>query len=208
MNPHIKKIVKILPVFNVIICIITLIVSFFIKDVPVVKTYTYEDNRIITHSWYDIYLSVLAIIFFIIVLSALVCISVRIIEKIKTKKKILRQIRNIFLNFLLCSFIMILGDNLVTGAIIYDYSPEYYKFSDNRHTIVIEEKSYLLYGGGTIYQIKNNNEAVIIHTFTTDDGGRNHGRYDINWHDDYAEITYNTFYSEDSKRTEKISFAS
>lgn len=88
-----------------------------------------------------------------------------------------------------------------------DYSPICYKFSDDKHTIVIEERSFLLYGGGYVYQIYDDNDAVIIHTFSVDDGGRNKGHYDIKWYDNYAEITYNTFYTKDSKRTDKIVFA-
>lgn len=52
----------------------------------------------------------------------------------------------------------------------------------------------------------DDNKAVAIHDFTTDDGGRNYGKYDIRWHGDFIELTYRTFSSEDSRCTEKIWF--
>jgi len=85
-----------------------------------------------------------------------------------------------------------------------DYFPVCYEFTDGQHTIVIEEESFLLYGGGTVYQIKDNNNAVIIGNISTDDGGRNHGRYDIKWLNDGCEITYD--YDDNRKATEKVEF--
>lgn len=87
-----------------------------------------------------------------------------------------------------------------------DYAPAYYEFSDNIHTIVIEEESFMLYGGGTVYQILDDNKAVEIVRFTTDDGGRNNGKYVIEWFDDCAEITYNTFVDKSSKNTIRAFF--
>ena len=72
---------------------------------------------------------------------------------------------------------------------------------------MIEETSFLLSGGGTVYQINDDSSAVIIHTFRTDDVGRNNGQYEINWHDDYVELTYHTFVTTDSQCTDKIVFA-
>ena len=87
-----------------------------------------------------------------------------------------------------------------------NFSSNYIK-TDDIHTIVIEERSFLLYGGGTIYQIYDDNTAAVIGDISTDDGGRNYGRYDIKWFQDSAEITYNYFDLENSKQTEKVYFS-
>ena len=207
INSQKKEIIKLIPFFEIVICNIFLIVSFIIKDFPSNPTYTYINNCIVTHSWHDIYSVVLVIAFFIIVLATLVCIAIWIIEKIKNKEKNVKQIFLLIISLLFCSITLIISDIIVEGFWTDDdYSPSYYKFSDNKHTIVIEERSSLLYGGGTIYQINDDNSAVIIHEFQTDDGGRNNGHYEIKWHDDYAEITYNTFNSDDNKCTDNIIF--
>ena len=202
INSQKKEIIKSIPFLDIVICIIFLIVSFIIQDFPSNQTYTYSNNCIVTHSWKKIYSAVLAIAFFIIALATLVCIVIWIIEKIKSKEKIVKHIFILIFSILFCSITLIISDIIVEGFWTDDdYSPSYYKFSDNKHTIVIEERSFLLYGEGIIYQINNDNSAVIIHTFSTDDGGRNNGHYEINWHDDYAEITYNVFNLDNSKHT-------
>lgn len=207
INSQKKELIKSIPFLDIVICIIFLIVSFIIQDFPSNPTYTYINNCIVTHSWHDIYSIVLAIVFFIIALVTLVCIVIWIIKKINGKEKIVKYIFILIFSILFCSITLLISDSIVGGLWTDDdYSQSYYKFSDNKHTIVIEERSFLLYGGGTIYQINDDNSAVIIHTFSTDDGGRNNGHYEINWHDDYAEITYNTFITKDSKCTDNIIF--
>lgn len=207
MKPRKKKIIKTMPLFEIGICIIFLIASFIIQTIPSNPTYTYTDNHIVEHSWHDIYSVVPEIIFFMIAITTLLGIVIWIVEKIKSKEIIVKHIIFLILGFLFCSITLIISNIIVDGLLTDDdYSPSYYKFSDNKHTIVIEERSFLLFGGGTVYQINDDNSAVIIHTFSTDDGGMNYGHYEINWYDDYAEITYNTFITNDSKRTDKITF--
>ena len=46
----------------------------------------------------------------------------------------------------------------------------------------------------------------LLDCFTTDDGGRNNGMYDIVWHQNYAEITYRTFTTENDKKTIVVNF--
>jgi len=145
-------------------------------------------------------------VFIIIILTAVyifICIAV----KIKYKEDISGKIPLALLITAVCAVMLFFCDIMVCGLWTNeDYEPECYKFSDGQHTIVIEEKSFLLYGGGTVYQIMDNDKAVIIHQFDTDDGGRNNGNYSIKWYDDYAELTYNTFSGKDSKCTDKIKF--
>ena len=207
MDPRKKKMLKAVPLFGTGIFIIILIVSFLIKDLPVNPVYTYTNAEIVTHSWLGVFSRSLAAASFMITFITLICIVIWIFEGIKNKEKAFRQIAFLFLSFIFCSGSLVFSHMLVIGLWTNDdESPCYYEFSDNRHTIVIEERSFLLYGGGTVYQINDDHEAVIIHTFSTDDGGRNYGHYEINWHDDYAEITYNTFNTSDSKCTDKVVF--
>ena len=206
MDSQKKKKIKVVSFFEVGICIIVLIVSIMIKDVPTKPTYTYINSRIITHSWHDIYCTVLAIASFFIALTTFICVIIWIIEKIKNKEKVAGHIVFTTLRFISCSVALIISYMIVVGFRTNDDQPSYYEFSDNRHTIVIEEKSFLLYGEGTIYQISDDNDAVIIYSFSTDDGGRNNGHYEIDWHDDYAEITYNTFNINGDKCTDEIAF--
>ena len=57
--------------------------------------------------------------------------------------------------------------------------------------MVIKEESWLLGGWGTVYQVEESGKAVVLKGFTTDDGYRNEGNYDIRWSDDSADITFN-----------------
>ena len=207
MNTPNVKIIKLIPLFEIGISGILFLVSILIQNKPVTTTYKYVNNKIIAHSWHDVYDTILAVAFSLIAVTSVITIVIWIIEKIRSKEKILKHILFLILSFTLCSVVLIINGIIVSGLWTKDdYSPSCYKFTDNKHTIVIEEESFLLYGGGTIYQLDDNNNAFIIHSFSTDDGGRNNGHYDIEWHDDYAEITYKTFNTNDSKRTDKITF--
>lgn len=202
-----KKMIKAVPFFQTGISIIALTVSFLIKDIPAKDTYTYINDRIVTHSWHDSFSLILLITAFMIAFTTLICIVIRIIQRKKSDEKTVRHIVILILSFIFCSAVLMTSHVIVDGFWTDDdYSPSYYKFSDNSHTIVIEERSFLLYGGGRIYQINGDHEAILIHEFSTDDGGRNNGNYEINWQDDYAEITYHTFNSNDSLRTDRIVF--
>lgn len=202
-------IIKRLPWFQLILCILILIISFGIKDVPDQPTYTYENQQILTHSWHTVYQAVIAALLLAAGITTSLCLAVWIIRRIKTGERILRPVSAAVFSFLLCSGILLFSDVLVAGLWTkQDYAPAYYAFSDGIHTIVIEETSFLLYGGGTVYQINEDQEAVVLHTFRTDDGGRNNGQYEISWQDDYAEITYHTFSAKDSRHTDRITFTS
>lgn len=75
-------------------------------------------------------------------------------------------------------------------------------------SIIIVAVTFLLNGGAVVYQVNANNTAIVIGSLNTDDGGRNHGNYEIKWLDECVEITYNTFNSADSKLTESCKFVS
>ncbi len=207
MNKHIRRALRIIPAAQLISAALLLIVSFFIRDIPVKVSHFYRNGRIVTDSWHDTFTTIIAALMFIIIILTAVYIIICIAAKVKHKEDISGKIPLAVLIAAVCAVMLFFSDIMVCGLWSDDnYEPEYYEFSDGQHTIVIEEKSFLLHGGGTVYQIMDNDKAVAIHHFTTDDGGRNKGNYTIKWYGDHAEMTYNTFSSGDSKRTGKIFF--
>lgn len=192
------KYLKKLPFIKLITAIVFLIVTCIIKDIPAESTFKYINHKIVSHSWHNTYDNIIAAVFLIYLVSFIILIIYRIIRKIKNQT----------LQIIVCE-IFSLAALFISSCTIsyeYDYNPQYFEFTDGQHIIVIEEESYLLYGGGTVFQIKNDNQAVMLGKFTTDDGGRNNGKYDIRWYDKYAEITYNYFDTKNSKRTIKVEF--
>lgn len=208
MKTHTKQAIKYLPLIDIGLSITLLIVTFFIKDIPKDSSYFYQNNTIIESSWHNTFDLITAGLFLIILIISIILTIICIVQKIKNKEKIKKYILLIWTSEMICFLIILFSNVLVIGIWSdNDYSPDYYKYTDGRHMIVIREESFLLYGGGTIYQIKENNEAIILENFTTDDGGRNKGKYEIKWYDDYAEITYDIFNnSQNSERTVKITF--
>lgn len=207
MNESIRRVFRIIPALQLISAAVLLIISFFIRDIPVKVSHFYRNGRIVTDSWHETFSTIVAALMFIIIILTAVYIIICIAAKVKHKEDISGKIPLAVLIAAVCAVMLFFSDIMVCGLWGNDdYEPEYYEFSDGQHTIVIEEKSFLLHGGGTIYQIMDNDKAVAIHQFTTDDGGRNKGNYTIKWYSDHAEMAYNTFSSDDSKRTGKIFF--
>lgn len=207
MSKHIRRALRIIPAAQLVSAALMLIISFFIRDIPVKVSHFYKNGRIVTDSWHETFSTIVAALMFIIIILTAVFIFICISAKVKHKEDISGKIPLAVLIAAVCAVMLFFSDIMVCGLWGNDdYEPEYYEFSNGQHTIVIEEKSFLLHGGGTVYQIMDNDKAVAIHQFTTDDGGRNKGNYDIKWYGDHAELTYSTFSSGDSKRTEKIRF--
>ena len=207
MSKHIRRALRIIPAVQLVSAAVLLIISFFIRDIPVKVSHFYKNGRIVTDSWHETFSTIVAALMFIIIILTAVYIIICISAKVKHKEDISGKIPLAVLIAAVCAVMLFFSDIMVCGLWGNDdYEPEYYEFSNGQHTIVIEEKSFLLHGGGTVYQIMDNDEAVVIHQFTTDDGGRNKGNYDIKWYGDHAALTYSTFSSGDSKRTEKIRF--
>lgn len=207
MKKIIKKALKIIPLIELGLAAVTLIAAFFISDIPAEYSFVYKDGRIIKHSWHNSFENLTIDLAFIILVLSAILIFIRIAAKIKSKENISPKISLTLISAVFCVIMIGFSDTMVCGLWRdEDYDPQFYKFTDGQHTIVIEERSFLLYGSGTVYQIMDNNDAIIIYNFGTDDGGRNHGNYIINWHDDHAELTYNTFDLKDSKNTAKIQF--
>lgn len=207
MKKNIKKAIKFIPLIELGLAAITLIVAFFIKDIPAEYSFVYKNGRIIKNSWHNSFEDFAAVLSLIIIALSAILIIIRIAAKIKSKEDISPKISLTLISAVVCAIMIGFSDLMVCGFWTEeDYDPQYYKFTDGRHTIVIVESSFLLYGGGTVYQIMDNNDAVILYEFSTDDGGRNNGKYTIKWHDDYVELTYNMCDLKGSKYTAEIKF--
>lgn len=197
-----KKIVKIIPVVLLGTSLLWLVISFAVSNIPEKVNYVYTNGKVIKYSWHDVYDIISEVIGFILLALFAVATMQCVKLKLKTKEKLLKIFVFNFSAWLVSTLIIASGNIVVTGVWNEeDYHPQYYEFTNNGKTIVIEEKSFLLKGNGTIYQIENNNAASIIGEFSTDDGGRNYGNYDIQWNDSYVEITYHTFHRKDTSET-------
>lgn len=206
MNGRFRKTVKLIPAVSLCVSLLLLVISFFIQKIPANTSYVYQNKEIVVHSWRETFETFLGIVFLLILLVAFVTTVILIIEKIKSKWKISGNIFRTWGCVVLCYIIFGFSFLMVTTDDLYDYYPVCYEFFDGHHKIVIEEESFLLYGGGTIYQIDNDNNALVIGHISTDDGGRNNGNYDIEWSDDGCEITYDYCSGDHSKVTEKVKF--
>ena len=108
-------------------------------------------------------------------------------EQIRKSYKTAR--RGAAITLVLAAFGVVLYTVVISG--LYDYDSKCFEFSDAQHTVVIEEESWLLGGWWNIYQVNDDGSAEYLRGFSTDDGYRNNGNYDIRWYDDRADITFN-----------------
>lgn len=198
------KKLKLIPVLSVGVSLLTCIVSYFAGKISPKISYVYRNNEIVTQSWRDNFETFIGFVFLLVLLAAFVTTVILIIEKIKSKRKIAGDIFRAWSCVILCYVIFGCSSLMVTTDDLYDYYPVCYEFTDGQRKIVIEEESFMLYGGGTIYQIDEDNNAFVIGHISTDDGGRNNGNYDIEWSDDSCEITYDYCNDEHTKQTEKV----
>lgn len=203
----ITKIIRKIQIISLIVSLVVLAVSFGLSYIPAPATLKYVNNEIVSHSWHDFHESIVLDILLVQLALSFALIIADTVNKIRNKVRICGSVS--FTVFLVVFSYVTSGLSLVFTQGFWsdsDYNPQYYKFTDNNHTIVIEERSFLLYGGGTIYQIHDNNTVSVIGRISTDDGGRNHGRYDIEWSENGAEITYSFCDTEHSRQTEKVYF--
>lgn len=201
----ITKKLKLIPVVSLCVFFLICIVTYFIQDIPEKISLVYRNHEIIKHSWHGSFELFIGLIFLFVLIASLVLTVMLIIVKIKSGEKIAGKIFLTWGSVVLCYVMLGFSDIMLNGLWQKsDYFPECYEFTNGQHTIVIEEKSFLLYGGGTIYQIDENNNVFVIGRISTDNGGRNHGRYDIEWSGNGCEITYD--YDNNRKATEKVKF--
>lgn len=201
-----SKIIRTVQITLLIISLVVLDLSIKLSGFPASATLEYVNNEIVSHSWHDFYEKILAIILLVQIALLLALIIADIVNKIRNKVRICKSVS--FTVFLVAFSFMTSG---LSFTFMDDsdnkYNPQYYMFTDNSHTIVIEERSFLMSGRGTVYQIHNDNKAEVIGSINTDDGGRNYGNYDIEWSQEYAEITYSYCDTENSRKTEKVYFS-
>ena len=211
MENSMKNKSKKMMLFSLIIMLsfslLSLIVAFSIKNIPENISYRYVNQRIEKRSWHDSYEIINDIICLFELCITMITTIVFIIAKVKTHEKIMKKTISLWVVLVISTIALLLSNTVVTGlSDENDYSPKYYEFSDNQHTLVFEERSFLLYGEGYIFQIQDDNSAILLERFTTDDGGRNNGMYDVIWFNDHAEITYHTFVTENDKKTVVVNF--
>ena len=195
------------PAVSVSAAIIVLIVSLKTAGTITEYTYTYEQGQIISHSWKNIFEAVVFVLLAAILIFSAVNFAVLIASKVADRKKIGARMTFTIIAALFSAVILLFCDIYVVGFWRdTDYDPECFEFTDGRHTIIIEERSWLLSGETRIFQLIDANNAVCLYCFCTDDGIRNCGNYDIKWSDNSAEITYDTLIGENSKETVTLQF--
>ncbi len=192
------------------VTVIIFVLSKVLSEVECDYTYKYQSGRIVPHSWHDVYEIALGIVFAAFTIGFVYSCIAMIKAKLKHKAKVLKLFLLTTAVYFMSVLFVYIGLISVVNIWTHEtYDTEWYEFSDGEHTIVVEEESFLLYGGGTIYQIDSDNNAEAIAKIRTDDGGRNHGNYEIEWHEEYFMITYNTFSDSPSHSevTKKVHFA-
>lgn len=200
-----KKIVKLVPKISFGVSLLWLVAGIVLSYAPAYESYTYENGTIIVHSWQNWFALVTDLLLFLVPCGVVVVTVLWIFSKVKWKEAIAIDLVISWLVGIACLFMIVFADAAAVGAVRReDLSPECYTFTDGQHTMVIEEASLLFSGTGTIYQVKDDNTAVVIGTFGTDDGLRNQGVYQIIWFEDGAKITY--LFDHNVTRTETVNF--
>lgn len=185
-----KKTIHRIWIITILLTIIFLLISLCLQNMEAPITYMYKNKEIISSSWHDIFEKIcLSMLLFV----AIITIGVyAICYKLKkcSGKRILGRVLVSTIVWIF-SMIVIGCSKLIVCGVKWDYAPEYFEFTHQKHKLVIQEKAFLLYGGANIFQVNDDNLAFLIGHFSTDDGGRNHGKYDIQWEENYAILYYN-----------------
>lgn len=182
-------------------------VSFGLSRLPKYPSYYWRDQEIVVRSWHDIVDQLAAVLVIAAMLYTLIATVLRIAERIKSGERILGRILLLWGSCIVSCFLILLSDVNIVGLFRRaDYDPAWFSFTDGQHVIVIEEESWLLFGGGTVYQIYEDDTAKVIGSISTDDGARNLGHYQIDWFERSAEITYHTFVTDTSVATKTVYF--
>lgn len=198
-----KKMIRLVPKLSFGGALLLLVSGILLSDVPANESYTYENGVIVVHSW-EVWFSRIADLLLLLVLCGVAVVTVLcIISKIKWKEAVAVRLLVSWVVGVACLFMIVFGDAAAVGmARREDFGPKCYTFTDGRHTMVIEETSYLFSVNGTVYQVQDDNTAVVIGTFGTK--LRNRGAYQIEWFENGAQITY--LFAHDGTRTETVHF--
>lgn len=202
-----KKMIRLVPIFSFGGALLLLVSGILLSNVPANEFYTYENGVIVVHSWQNWFWFSTEILLFLVLCGVAVVTVLCIVSKIKWKEAVAVRLLISWVVGVVCLFMIVFSQEMIFGLFGSPdgYDPECYTFTNGQHTLVIEEESFLLGGRGTIYQVKNDNTAVVVGRFYTDDGLRNKGVYQIKWFEDSAEITYQEFFS-GATNTETVHF--
>ena len=206
MNDRLKKLVRFTPLifFGAAVC--SLLFPMMIDNIPKAETYFYSNGEIVRYSWQHTFMIFLYILMAAVLVWILALTVISAIYIIRQKEKLGVTILLSWVTGIICLICMLLCALSINSSEDGYVAHNCYEFTDGRHTIIIEEKSFLLSGRGTIYQLHDDNSATIIGGFSTDDGGLNCGNYEIEWYDTSAKITYRTFSTKTSKGAEIVQF--
>lgn len=190
----IYKALKLFPFVALGAGVFLLLAAFLLRNVPEELRYTYENGEIVYHSWRyscePLFLPSFIVLAALLLASALTWI-VAGLKRWETGVKSALAAIGTLATLVACAFLWIITYMGVVGNTIDEYEPDYYEFSNQTHTVVIEESSWLVGGFGKVFQIKDDHEAVEILRFYTDDGFRNGGNYQLEWYDDHVDMTFN-----------------
>lgn len=206
MNTGLKTIVKFTPLILFAVAVSTLLFPILINNIPKAETYFYSNGEIVRYSWQHTFMIFLYILMAAVLVWILALTVISAIYMIKSKEKLGVTILLSWVTGIVCLICMLLCALSINSSEDGYVTHNCYEFTDGRHTIIIEEKSFLLSGRGTIYQLHDDNSATIIGGFSTDDGGLNCGNYEIEWYDTSAKITYHTFSTKTSKGARIVQF--
>lgn len=194
MKMKLYKALKWFPLVALGAGILLLLTAFLLRNVPEELRYTYENGEIVYHSWRyscePLFLPSFIVLATLLLASALTWIVAGRKRWEAGVKSGLAAIGTLA-TLVACAFLWIITYMGVVGNTIDEYEPDYYEFSNQTHTVVIEESSWLVGGFGKVFQIKDNQDAVLILKFLTDDGFRNGGNYQLEWYDDHVDMTFN-----------------
>ena len=194
MKMKLYKALKWFPLVALSAGLFLLLTAFLLRNVPEELRYTYENGEIVYHSWRyscePLFLPSFIVLAILLLASALTWI-VAGRKRWETGVKSGLAAIGTLATLVACAFLWIFSYMGVVGWTKDDYFPAYYEFSDQAHTIVIEESSWGLGCFGQVFQIKDDREAVLIMEFGTDDGFRNGGNYQLEWYDDHVDMTFN-----------------
>lgn len=206
VNTKLKKIVKLTPLIFFAAAVSAVLFPMLIENIPKGKNYFYSNGEIMKYSWQQPFMVFLYILMAAALIWILALTVISAIYMIRSKEKLGVTILLSWVTGIVCLICMLLCGLSINSSEDSYVTHNCYEFTDGRHTIVIEEKSFLLSGRGTIYQLHDDNSATIIGGFSTDDGGLNCGNYEIEWYDTSAKITYRTFSTKTSKGAEIVQF--
>ncbi len=200
MSKKMKNLLRLVPLIELGLVVLLSGISYILAKLWAGKYLRIEkSNSIIMRSLHEeVVDTLIRIMLYLIVVCCIVITVVCIVERVRHDADVGRLYAMTWIISGVCAAALFIGSVLVGSSS--DTDPKCFEFTDNKHNIVIEEESWLLGGWGNIYQVYDDGSAKKLNSFSTDDGYRNNGSYEITWYDDHADITF-TF--DDYKNTRK-----